>query len=85
MSFCGIFNRTPFKQGIEKFERATVPEYLILLKAEIDGKFNEHEYETDDVRFFKKDQLPEKFSNKITKDEWLKLIDCAYNDKIIIE
>ena len=85
VSFCGIFNRTPFKQGIEKFERATVPEYLILLKAEIDGKFNEHEYETDDVRFFKKDQLPEKFSNKITKDEWLKIIDCAYNDKIIIE
>ena len=85
VSFCGIFNRTPFKQGIEKFERATVPEYLILLKAEIDGKFNEHEYETDDVKFFKKDQLPEKFSNKITKDEWLKIIDCAYNDKIIIE
>lgn len=85
IEFKGIFNRTPFKQNPQKYERATVPEYLILLKAEVDGKFNEHEYETDDVRFFKKDALPEKFSRKISEEEWIKIINCAYNDKIIIE
>lgn len=85
ITFKGIFNRTPFKQINEKFERATVPEYLILLKAEIDGKFQEHEYETDDVKFFKKEALPEKFSNKISFDEWNKLIECAYSDEIIVE
>lgn len=81
----GIFNRTPFKQINNKFERATVPEYLILVKAKPDGSLLEHEYETDDVRYFGKDNLPEKFSSKISKDEWLKLIDCAYKDEIIIE
>lgn len=85
VSFLGIFNRTPFKQIIGAAERKTVPEYLILLKAEVDGKPGEHEYETNDVRFFKKEELPVKMTRKISKEEWDKLFDCAFNNKIVIE
>ena len=84
IKFIGIFNRTPFKQEKDTPERKTVPEYLILVKAELDSKFLEHEYETDDVKFFSLDNLP-KFSSKITDEEWKKLINCASNDIITIE
>ena len=84
VKFIGLFNRTPLKQVINEIERKTVPEYLLLVKAEIDGKFNEHQFETDDVRFFDTNNLPN-FSNKISVDEWKKIINCAINETITIE
>ncbi len=84
IKFIGLFNRTPFKQMVNTIERKTVPEYLLLVKAELDGKFNEHEYETDDVKFFNVENLP-RFSGKISLEEWKKLINCAINDIITIE
>ena len=84
VKFIGLFNRTPLKQVINEIERKTVPEYLLLVKAEIDRKFNEHQFETDDVRFFDTNSLPN-FSNKISVDEWKKIINCAINETITIE
>lgn len=86
LKFIGVFNRTPFKQIPDcKDERRTVPEYAFLIKAKMDGEFKEHEYETDDVRFFKRDALPENLSRKVSKEEWMKLINCAYDEIITIE
>ena len=84
IKFIGLFNLTPFKQVRDTIERKTVPEYLLLVKAEIDGEFHKHEFETDDVRFFNVNEIP-KFSNKICEEQRKKLINCALNDKITIE
>ena len=82
--FLGLFNRTPFKQIIGAQERRTVPEYLLLVRADLASKFSEHEYETDDVKFFNANELP-KMSSKISLEEWNKLIKCAINNEMIIE
>ena len=84
IKFIGIFNRTPFKQIPNEVERKTVPEYLILVKADLDQTYDKHDYETDDVRFFSLDKLP-KFSSKISDEEWNKLINCASKEIITIE
>ncbi len=84
IEFLGLFNRTPFKQEVGAMERKTVPEYLLLVKAKLASKFNEHEYETDDVKFFDPNTLP-KMSSKISYEEWCKLIQCAINNDKIIE
>ncbi|MFA6755238.1 MAG: NUDIX domain-containing protein [Bacilli bacterium] len=80
----GIINRTPFKNFPNAPASKTVPEYAIILKAELDGKLESHLYETDDVKFFPVSELPD-MSHKVTLDEWKNLINAAKENKTLID
>lgn len=74
----GVLNRTPFKSNI------SIPEYVIVFEGVINGPLHEHEYETDDVAFFDIASLPE-ISRKLSKVEFLKIIDAAKEGKTIFD
>ena len=73
----GVLDRTPHKSKL------SVPDYVIVFVASIDGKkFHEHTYETNDVKFFDMDNLPE-MSRKLSLEEISRIID-AYKKNITI-
>ena len=74
----GVFNRTPFKSGVH------VPEYLIVFEAKLKGDLHEHEYETDDVRWFSIDNLPT-MSRKVAKEEIDRIILAVKNNETIFD
>ena len=74
----GICDRTPFKSS------ASIPEYVIVFEGKLVGDLHEHEYETDDVGWFKIDELPE-LSPKVTREEVTKMIDASVNGKTIFD
>ena len=74
----GVLNRTPFKSGVH------VPEYLIVFEAKLKGDLHEHEYETDDVRWFSKDNLPT-MSRKVAKEEIDRIILAVKNNETIFD
>ncbi|NLB49124.1 MAG: NUDIX domain-containing protein [Erysipelotrichia bacterium] len=74
----GILNRTPFKTN------TSVPEYLIIFEAKLIGDLQEHQYETDEVRWFSLDRLP-LISKKMCREEVDKIIDAIKNGKTILD
>jgi 8-oxo-dGTP diphosphatase len=85
MHLIGILNRTPFKVFPAGTPLAkSVPEYMVIFRADLDGTLAGHTYETDDVNFFDIKNLPP-LSKKVTEGEVLKVIDAAYNNKIIFD
>ena len=74
----GIMNRTPFKSP------ASIPEYVVIFEAKLKGELHEHEYETDDVGWFKIDKLPT-LSPKVTPSEVQRMIDAAVNGDVIFD
>ncbi len=74
----GILNRTPFK------EKTSVPEYVIIFLAKLKAPIHEHEFETDEVKFFDVNNLP-KNCDKVTLDEIKKMIDACLNNKTIFD
>ena len=74
----GVLNRTPFKSGVH------VPEYLIVFEAKLKGDLHEHEYETDDVRWFLIDNLPI-MSRKVAKEEIDRIILAVKNNETIFD
>ena len=74
----GVLNRTPFKSG------GHVPEYLIVFEAKLKGDLHEHEYETDDVRWFSIDNLPT-MSRKVAKEEIDRIILAVKNNETIFD
>lgn len=74
----GILNRTPFKASVH------IPEYLIIFEAKLVGSLHEHEYETDDVRWFNLDQLPP-LSRKVCKEEIDRIVEAIKTDKTIFD
>ena len=74
----GVLNRTPFKSGVH------VPEYLIVFEAKLKGDLHEHEYETDDVRWFSIDDLPT-MSRKVAKEEIDRIISSIKNNETIFD
>ena len=74
----GVLNRTPFKSP------TSIPEYVVIFEAKLVGDLHEHEYETDDVGWFKIDELPE-LSPKVTREEVMKMIDASVNGKTIFD
>lgn len=75
----GILDRTPFKSN------QNVPEYVIIFLGSIDGKkFHEHCHETNDVKFFDLDNLPE-MSRKLSQTELSRVIDAYKNNKVIFD
>lgn len=85
LKLIGILNRTPFKifpAGTPLHK--SVPEYVIIFKAELDGKLKEHLFETDAVGFFDVENLPP-LSYKVCEGEVKKMILAAKNDKVIFD
>jgi len=85
MQLVAVLNRTPFKI----FPAGTplsksVPEYVIVFRADLDGELGNHLYETDDVQFFDINKLPE-LSKKVTDGEMEKMIMSAYKNEIIFD
>ena len=74
----GVLNRTPFKTGVH------VPEYLVVFEAKLKGQLHEHEYETDDVNWFKLNELPP-MSRKVAKQEIDRIIDAVIKQKTIFD
>ena len=74
----GVLNRTPFKTGVH------VPEYLVVFEAKLTGQLHEHEYETDDVNWFKLNELPT-MSRKVAKQEIDRIIDAVIEQKTIFD
>ena len=78
LELVGVCNRTPF------ISSTGIPNYVIIFKAKLDKLQKEHEYETDDVNFFDINNLPE-ISRKTSKDELLRFINAAKDNKVIFD
>lgn len=74
----GLLSRTPFKSP------SSTPEYVAVFEGKLVGDLHEHEYETDDVGWFPINELPE-LSRKVTPGEIERMIDAAYNGKVIFD
>ena len=74
----GITNRTPFK------EPTSIPEFVVIFEARLKGELHDHQYETDDVKFFPVDNLPE-ISRKTTKGELERFIFAARDGQTIFD
>lgn len=73
-----FLNRTPFKNPL------SVPEYVLVFKADFLGFIHAHDHEIIDVRWIKPLELP-KLSHKVTKVEMERIIDAAINNKTIFD
>ena len=75
----GVLHRTPFKSN------QNVPEYVLIFEGKIENqKFHEHTHETNDVRYFPIDKLPE-MSRKLSMNEIERIIDAFKNNKTIFD
>lgn len=75
----GVLDRTPHKSN------QNVPEYVLLFEGNIDGKkFHEHCHETNDVKFFDLNALPE-MSKKLSKEEIDRVIKAQQNNETIFD
>lgn len=74
----GITDRTPFKRN------ASVPEYVVIFEGKITKMHKDHEYETDDVQFFRIDNLPT-ISRKTSKEELMRFIEAARSGETIFD
>jgi len=85
MKLIGVLNRTPFKVfPAGTLLAKSVPEYMIIFRADLDGGLAGHTYETDDVSFFDVNNLPP-LSKKVTEGEMIKVINSAYDERIIFD
>lgn len=75
----GVLDRTPHKSN------QNVPEYVLIFQGSINGKnFHEHCHETNDVKFFNIDNLPE-MSRKLSKTELDRVIDAYKKNTTIFD
>lgn len=75
----GVLDRTPHKSN------QNVPEYVVVFEGNIDGQnFHEHCHETNDVKFFDIDALPE-MSKKLSPEEIERVIKAQQNHETIFD
>lgn len=75
----GVLDRTPYKS------KQNVPDYVVIFLGSIDGaKFHAHTHETNDVKFFPMNELPE-MSRKLSLEEISRAIDAYKNNKVIFD
>ena len=75
----GVLDRTPHKSN------QNVPEYVLIFLGSIKGKkFHEHCHETNDVKFFDIDHLPE-MSRKLSKEELDRVIEAYKKNTTIFD
>lgn len=72
----GLINRTSDKSGLS--------EYVVLFEGKLTGDFHAHTHETNDVRFFPLDNLPE-ISRKLLKEDFMRVISAAKNHEVIFD
>lgn len=82
VSLVGIIDRIPNK--LLKDNLNVVPEYVLIFEAKIVGKLKEHEYETDDVRFFDINNLPQ-ISKKTSYEQLDRILTAAKENKTIFD
>ncbi len=80
----GLFSRMPNDEKEAAKNVNCVPEYQITFKAKVDSFLKKEDLETDDVNFFSIDNLP-KLSNKVSQENWDKIINCLKSEKIYCE
>ncbi len=73
-----FLNRTPFKNP------TSVPEYVIVFKANFISFVHEHDHEITNVGWFKRDELPP-LSSKVTAFEINKMLEAAFSDNLIFD
>lgn len=73
-----VLDRRPYKS------QQSVPDYVLIFLGETKGKFHEHTHETNDVRYFPMDKLPE-LSRKLSIEEINRAIDAYKNNKVIFD
>ena len=74
-----VLDRRPYKS------KQSVPDYVLIFLGDIGNhKFHEHTHETNDVKFFKMNELPE-LSRKLSIEEINKAIDAYKNNKVIFD
>lgn len=73
-----VLDRTPFKS------QYSIPDYVLVFLGKIKGEFHNHCHETNDVKYFPMDKLPE-LSRKLSIEEIKKAIDAYKNNKVIVE
>ena len=78
ISLVGVINRIPFKSSV------SIPEYVVVYKAEQDGDFLKPCHEVSEVKYFDINNLP-KLCRKMTLEETKKMIDAAVNNKNLFE
>lgn len=78
ISLVAILNRTPFKKP------TSIPEYMIVFLAKLKSPLHEHEYETDEVKFFDINNLPT-FCDKVSLQEIKKVLKAALDGKTIFD
>lgn len=74
----GILNRTPFKHP------SSVPEYVIIFRADFIKFTRDHDHEITEVNWFTKDTLPQ-LSKKVSKQEVLRMLNAAINGEVIYD
>ncbi len=74
----GIMNRTPFKQPV------SVPEYVVVFLGKIIGELHEHEYETDEVKWFDVNNIPYDVK-KVSRDEMRRMVFAAISGDTIFD
>lgn len=74
----GVTSMTPFKH------RCHIPNYVVTFEGKLIGELHEHEYETDDVAWFKYDELPP-MSGKVSDSEVDRMILAAKNGETIFD
>ena len=74
----GILN----KMSIDKIKGT--PEYVVVFEGKALGEFHSHTHETNDVRFFKEDNLPP-LSKKVSKDYILRMLEASKNNLTIFD
>ena len=74
----GLINHTPYKKP------NSVPDYVALFTVKINGELLNHEYETDDVRWFFLDDLPP-LSTKVAPEMFHRMLNAVLNDETIFD
>ena len=74
----GIISLTPQNSGV------SLPEYVVVFLAKINGPLHEHEYETDEVSYFPIDDLPP-LSNKQYNTQIKRIIKAAKEGETIFD
>lgn len=75
----GVLNKMSFKET-----NISVPEYVLVFEGEAKGDFHNHCHETNDVRFFREDELPE-LSRKVSKEYVLRMLEASRNKQTIFD
>lgn len=78
VNVCAILNRTPLK------EPTSVPEYVIVFKANFRGFVREHDHEIIDVAWCTRDNIPT-LSSKVTENEITRMLDAALTNQMIFD